>query len=464
MTLKFENLPAKKPTYGYIQQISRLVLTIGSVCVVSLFYSVTSLIRTFRGVSDVEVFLLAFEHVRSCKAVLKRVAEECVEVLLLLGNNNVLKRYANVSDVYEVTFAVIGSEVALDEDNQFFQNSKINLYEELNKIRLEQIDLKYINPIVIIHRFTAFLNRIATLGTKPLISESSLYSHKMTLVVEFLLHSLAQFTGATLTGILYFEQGSLSLPALTMHARSSITATENLEFALQLDRPLRDSWTTQQQQLVASWAELESMEHDILHNVSITNISNVKLLTWLHRTGLRNDILNDALDHFIDRFISEAEKTKTGLGEYITYKLVILGMVLALVLPFNLVSSYVMASTLTRYVRQMEKKSEEILKEKKKRENITKDLFPKSVAQQLLLGGKVASEHFEAVTILCSDVADFAEHCTNTSPYSLVNFLNQVYSFIDSHIRQYDVYKVLVIVLVMLKLLYLEILKKINYQ
>lgn len=64
------------------------------------------------------------------------------------------------------------------------------------------------------------------------------------------------------------------------------------------------------------------------------------------------------------------------------------------------------------------------------------------VAELLKRGDPVEAECFDCVTILFSDIVGFTELCTTSTPFEVVEMLNDWYTCCDSIISNYDVYKV----------------------
>jgi atrial natriuretic peptide receptor A len=87
-------------------------------------------------------------------------------------------------------------------------------------------------------------------------------------------------------------------------------------------------------------------------------------------------------------------------------------------------------------------KTQSIVEETEKTEQLIHQLLPPFIASELKLGKHIAPESFDSVTICFSDVIGFKEETNAASPEQAVDLLNDVYAAIDTIIANYDVYKV----------------------
>ncbi|XP_058056782.1 guanylate cyclase 32E [Anopheles bellator] len=90
----------------------------------------------------------------------------------------------------------------------------------------------------------------------------------------------------------------------------------------------------------------------------------------------------------------------------------------------------------------VQERTNQLSEEKKKTESLLLRMLPKSVAESLKRGERVEAECFDCVTIFFSDLVGFTELCAQSTPFEVVEMLNDLYTCCDFIISGYDVYKV----------------------
>ncbi|XP_067134233.1 guanylate cyclase soluble subunit alpha-2-like [Centruroides vittatus] len=85
--------------------------------------------------------------------------------------------------------------------------------------------------------------------------------------------------------------------------------------------------------------------------------------------------------------------------------------------------------------------SEAVAEERKKNVDLLYLIFPAQIAKKLWLGEAVASQQFDEVTLLFSDIVGFTSICSSATPMDVITMLNELYTQFDVFCEELDVYK-----------------------
>ncbi|CAH3045236.1 unnamed protein product [Porites lobata] len=80
--------------------------------------------------------------------------------------------------------------------------------------------------------------------------------------------------------------------------------------------------------------------------------------------------------------------------------------------------------------------------EKTKTDELLHKMLPRSIAEQLKAGLEVKAEQYDNVTIFYSDIDEFSNITSASSPIQVITLLNDLHSLYDTVMTRYDVYKV----------------------
>lgn len=86
--------------------------------------------------------------------------------------------------------------------------------------------------------------------------------------------------------------------------------------------------------------------------------------------------------------------------------------------------------------------NEQIRAAKRRADNLLYDIFPYTVAEELITSGAVKPRGCENVAVMFCDVVGFTPYCNNRTPEEIVASLHELFSAYDEAIREYRVEKI----------------------
>ena len=90
----------------------------------------------------------------------------------------------------------------------------------------------------------------------------------------------------------------------------------------------------------------------------------------------------------------------------------------------------------------IQERTEALIKEKEKTENLLANILPKKTADELKSRGKATSSKFKMVTVLFADIEGFTKIAEQMNPDKLIDELDHFYFHFDSVVEKYNIEKI----------------------
>ncbi len=135
------------------------------------------------------------------------------------------------------------------------------------------------------------------------------------------------------------------------------------------------------------------------------------------------------------KIIKPFYKTAFGLLVYLVAIFLFLIMVAKIV-------AYRFARERFRLERIINDRTNALVKEKDKTENLLANVLPKGMAEELKVRGKVAKKKFDMATVLFSDIEGFTKLAEQMNPETLIDELDHFFFNFDSVVEKYNIEKI----------------------
>ena len=126
---------------------------------------------------------------------------------------------------------------------------------------------------------------------------------------------------------------------------------------------------------------------------------------------------------------------------HLAYSLYLLLIVLLFVTIFR-AWSYRFARERSRLEKIINERTEELVGEKDKTENLLANLLPRDTANELKSTGKATKKKFNLVTVLFSDIQGFTKIAEQMNPEALIDALDKFFFHFDSVVEKYGIEKI----------------------
>ncbi|KPK85964.1 MAG: hypothetical protein AMS27_06150 [Bacteroides sp. SM23_62_1] len=90
----------------------------------------------------------------------------------------------------------------------------------------------------------------------------------------------------------------------------------------------------------------------------------------------------------------------------------------------------------------IKERTEALIKEKEKSDNLLANILPKNTADELITTGKATSSKFKMATVLFADIQGFTKIAEQMNPDTLIDELDKFYFHFDSVVEKYNIEKI----------------------
>ena len=123
---------------------------------------------------------------------------------------------------------------------------------------------------------------------------------------------------------------------------------------------------------------------------------------------------------------------------YIGYLIVIFSFLIMVIRR----KTYIFAKERYNLEEEINQRTEELVIQKERSEELVANILPKETAEELKSDGKAKSKKYELSTVLFSDIQGFTEIMDNVSPESVIEDLDVIFEHFDRIVESYNIEKI----------------------
>jgi len=253
-----------------------------------------------------------------------------------------------------------------------------------------------------------------------------------------LLRSIENIGIAVVYGIRYYAQGNVSQDQYIQFIRHDTLGFEYLDQSKNFAPQVRKDYEKIKRE--TNFSLIETSREDVLAQKRKDPDTNEAFqyyaATFDYTEKLRN-VLIGLRKRLVGTVKSElkAANQQQALGIAILLLVLIISPIIIFLVRNATATIHIFSLTLST-------KEQELIQEKQKMEDLLYLTLPFPVARDIQLKKRVNAEKIETVTIYYSDLVDFTELYSDSTPFEMVMMLNSYYKMFDDSMNKYQVYKV----------------------
>jgi len=253
-----------------------------------------------------------------------------------------------------------------------------------------------------------------------------------------LLRSIENIGIAVVYGIRYYGQGNITQDQYIQFIRHDTLGFEYLDQSKNFAPQVRKDYDLIKRK--TNFTIIEASRDDVLaqkrKDPDPKEAFRYYQATFEYTENLRN-VLTDLRLRLVGTVKSElkAANQQQALGIAILLLVLIISPIIIFLVRNATATIHIFSLTLST-------KEQELTQEKQKMEDLLYLTLPYPVARDIQLKKRVNAEKFEAVTIYYSDLVEFTDLYSESTPVEMVIMLNAYYKMFDDSMKKYRVYKV----------------------